>query len=346
MSKHDEYSLVPRSVQAQQIDTVDKQLLNEIQWVFPLTDRPYLEISKRYNISENDVMQRTSRLKEIGLIRQINAIFDTRRLGYKSALVAFSVKPDKLNHVAEEVNKHQGVSHNYERNHEFNMWFTLAVPPYADIKMDLERMASIDGVIKYRVLPTLKLYKIGVKLDMVNEDPKMPEPTDNVKTLNPRKFNLTERDKEFIRELQKDLKVIAEPFKELAHTLGITTAQLFAKAKEYEQLGVMRRFAAILRHRDAGFTANGMVVWKVPDLEIDEVGNKLAAFPQVSHCYRRPIYPDWQFNLFSMVHARTIEAAEKITVEMSKSIGIKDYKILFSSREFKKERVKYFESNE
>jgi DNA-binding Lrp family transcriptional regulator len=346
MSKHDEYSLVPRSVQAQQIDTVDKQLLNEIQWVFPLTDRPYLELSKRYNISENDVMQRTSRLKEIGLIRQINAIFDTRRLGYKSALVAFSVKPDKLNHVAEEVNKHQGVSHNYERNHEFNMWFTLAVPPYADIKMDLERMASIDGVIKYRVLPTLKLYKIGVKLDMVNEDPKMPEPTDNVKTLNPRKFNLTERDKEFIRELQKDLKVIAEPFKELAHTLGITTAQLFAKAKEYEQLGVMRRFAAILRHRDAGFTANGMVVWKVPDLEIDEVGNKLAAFPQVSHCYRRPIYPDWQFNLFSMVHARTIEAAEKITVEMSKSIGIKDYKILFSSREFKKERVKYFESNE
>ncbi|HMH09503.1 MAG TPA: Lrp/AsnC family transcriptional regulator [Candidatus Nitrosopolaris rasttigaisensis] len=345
MSKHDEYSLVPRSVQAQQIDTVDKQLLNEIQWVFPLTDRPYLEISKRYNISENDVMQRTSRLKEIGLIRQINAIFDTRRLGYKSALVAFSVKPDKLNHVAEEVNKHQGVSHNYERNHEFNMWFTLAVPPYADIKMDLERMASIDGVIKYRVLPTLKLYKIGVKLDMVNEDPKMPEPTDNVKTLNPRKFNLTERDKEFIRELQKDLKVIAEPFKELAHTLGITTAQLFAKAKEYEQLGVMRRFAAILRHRDAGFTANGMVVWKVPDLKIDEVGNKLAAFPQVSHCYRRPIYPDWQFNLFSMVHARTIEAAEKITVEMSKSIGIKDYKILFSSREFKKERVKYFESN-
>jgi len=337
--------LVPTSVQAQQIDTIDKQLLNEIQWVFPLTDRPYLDISKRYNISENDVMQRTSHLKEIGLIRQINAIFDTRRLGYKSALVAFAVEPDKLNHVAEEVNKHQGVSHNYERNHAFNMWFTLAVPPYADIKMDLERMASIDGVIKYRVLPTLKLYKIGVRLDMVNEDAKMPEPTDNVKTLNPRKFDLTERDKEFIRELQKDLKVIAEPFKELAHTLGITTSQLFAKAKEYEQLGVMRRFAAILRHRDAGFTANGMVVWKVPDLQIDEVGNKLAAFPQVSHCYRRPIYPDWQFNLFSMVHARTIEAAEKITVQMSESIGIKDYKILFSSREFKKERVKYFESN-
>ncbi|HYT44430.1 MAG TPA: Lrp/AsnC family transcriptional regulator, partial [Methylomirabilota bacterium] len=265
--------------------------------------------------------------------------------GYKSALVAFSVKPDKLNHVAEEVNKHQGVSHNYERNHEFNMWFTLAVAPNADIKTDLERLASIDGVTKYRVLPTLKLYKIGVRLDMVNEDAKMPEPTDNVKTLNPRKFNLTERDKEFVRELQKDLKVMPEPFKELAGTLGITTSQLFEKTREYEDIGVMRRFAAILRHRDAGFTANGMVVWKVPDLKIDEVGNKLAAFPQVSHCYRRPIYPDWQFNLFSMVHARTIEAAEKIAIQMSESIGIKDYRILFSSREFKKERVKYFEDS-
>ena len=337
--------MVATSVQAHQLDKVDKQLLNEMQWVFPLTDRPYLEISKRYNISEEDVMQRTSHLKQIGLIRQINAIFDTRRLGYKSALIAFAVKPNKLGHVAEQVNRHPGVSHNYERNHEFNMWFTLAVPPYADIRTDLDKMASIDGVIKYRVLPTLKLYKIGVRLDMVNDDAKVPEPNDRVKTLNAQKFNLTERDKEFVRKLQKDLKVIPEPFKELADSLGITTSQLFSKAKEYEDLGVMRRFAAILRHRDAGFTANGMVVWKVPLLKIDEVGNKLAAYPQVSHCYRRPVYPDWQFNLFSMIHARTIEAAEKIAMQISKSIGIKDYRILFSLREFKKERVKYFEDD-
>src|SRR5881409_3986814 len=201
------------SVQAQQIDTIDKQLLNDIQWVFPLTDRPYLEISKHYNISEKDAMQRISHLKEVGLIRQINAIFDTRRLGYKSALVAFVVKPDKLNQVADEVNKHSGVSHNYERNHEFNMWFTLAVPPGGDLKTDLDRMASLDGVIKYRLLPTLKLYKIGVRLDMVNEDPENPKPTDEVKELNPEKMQLTDRDKEFIRELQKDLGVVQEPFK-------------------------------------------------------------------------------------------------------------------------------------
>jgi DNA-binding Lrp family transcriptional regulator len=332
-------------IKQQQIDLFDKQLLNDIQWVFPLVDRPYLEISKRHNMSEDEVMRRIAYMKDMGLIRQINAIFDTRRLGYKSALVAFAVIPDKLDSVANEVNKHPGVSHNYERNHDFNMWFTLAVPPYGDMKRDLDRLASLDGVIKYRLLPTLKLYKIGVRLDMVNDDTEKPKPIDEVKQLNPKKIEITENDKHFIRELQKDLKVIPEPFKEMAENLSITTTELFSKAKEYEKNGVMRRFAAILRHRDAGFSANGMVVWQVPDEKIDEIGYKLAAFPQVSHCYRRPVYSDWQFNLFSMIHARTLEAAEKIAVEISEIVEIKDYRILFSSREFKKERVKYFEES-
>lgn len=328
--------------QQQQLDAIDKRLLNEIQWVFPLVDRPYLEIAKRHEISEEDVMHRIAFMKNMGIIRQINAIFDTRRLGYKSTLIAFAVKPDKLDYVAGKVNEHPGVSHNYERNHEYNMWFTLAVPPGSDLKQDLDRMASLEGVLKHRVLPTLKLYKIGVRLDMVNKDPDKLEPTDKVKHLNQDKIQLNERDREFIRELQKDLAVVPEPFKELANSLGVTTTELFAKAIEYENSGIMRRFAAILRHREAGFVANGMVVWQVPENRVDEVGFRLAAFPQVSHCYRRPIYPDWKFNLFSMVHARTLQAAEKIAVEMSETVGIKDYQILFSSREFKKERVKYF----
>ena len=329
----------------EQIDIIDKKILNEIQWVFPLAERPFLELSKHYDLSEEEIIHRIIRLKQIGLIRQINAIFDTRRLGYKSALIAFAVYPDKLDYVAGEVNKHPGVSHNYERNHEFNMWFTLAVPPNADMKIDLDKMASLDGVIKYRLLPTVKLYKIGVRLDMVNNDPQKPEPTEEVKNLNPEKFSLSDHDKDFIRQLQKDLKIIPEPFKEMSEDLGITTSELFTKAKEYERIGVMRRYAAILRHRDAGFSANGMIVWKVPEAKIDETGFKLASFPQVSHCYRRPVYPDWPFNLFSMVHARTTEAAEKMAIEMSRHIGVKDYSILFSSREFKKERVKYFQEN-
>ncbi len=332
------------SLQTSPLDLLDKRLLNDIQWTFPLSDRPFLKISLSYGVSESEIIHRISKLKTKGLIRQINAIFDTRKLGYKSALVAFSVKPDKVDFVANEINRRPGVSHNYERSHEFNIWFTLAVGPNDDMKIVLNNMASLDGVIKYRLLPTLKLYKIGVKLDMVNGDPTVPLPSDKVMEPVAKSFEITERDKDFIRELQKDLKIVPEPFRIPAENLGITTTELFDRAKEYEKIGVMRRFAAILRHREAGFIANGMIVWNVPTNSIDEIGNRLATFPEVSHCYRRPVYKDWRFNLFSMIHARSLESAKKIALEISKIIGVDDYQILFSTREFKKERVKYFEN--
>jgi len=326
-----------------ELDNIDKQILNDIQWTFPLVERPFLELAKEYHISEEQVIERIKKLKDIGIIRQISAIFDTRKLGYKSALVAFAVKENKIEAVANEINKHPGVSHNYERNHEYNLWFTLAVPPYGDMKEDLEKMALLDGVLKYRVLPTLKMYKIGVKLDMVNDDPEKPNPSDDVKNLETKAEKISELDREYIRQLQKDIEIVKEPFKIITENLGIPSIDLFNKIKEYEKIGIMRRFAAILRHRQAGFTANGMIVWKIPEEKVDDKGLKIASFPQVSHCYRRPVYPDWEFNLFSMIHARTIEAAEKIAKEISSVIGIDNYKILFSSREFKKERVKYFE---
>ncbi len=326
-----------------ELDNTDKQILNDIQWTFPLVDRPFLELVKKYHIPEEEVIQRIKNLKDIGIIRQISAIFDTRKLGYKSALVAFAVDKHKIDDVANEINKHPGVSHNYERNHEYNIWFTLAVAPDGDMKVDLDKMASLDGVLKYRVLPTLKMYKIGVKLDMVNDDPEKPNPSDDVKNLETKSEKISEIDREYIRQLQKDIEIIKEPFKTITENLGISSSELFNKIKEYESIGIMRRFAAILRHRQAGFIANGMIVWKVPDDKVDEKGIKIASFPQVSHCYRRPVYPDWEFNLFSMIHARTIEAAEKIAKEISTVIGIENYRILFSSREFKKERVKYFE---
>ncbi|MFQ5940139.1 MAG: Lrp/AsnC family transcriptional regulator [Nitrososphaerales archaeon] len=328
-----------------EFDTNDKAILNLIQWDFPLKERPFAEIGKRLNMSEKEAMRRVKSIKDTGVIRQINAIFDTRRLGYKSALVAMSIRPKKLEWVANAINEHPGVSHNYERDHEYNLWFTIAIPPNGSIQHDLAKFAKLDGVIKYRILPTLRLYKIGVKLDVLNHDTESPEPTDKPKHVDHVNFSPSERDKDFIRELQKDVEINATPFSGPAKRLGITIDQLFEKAKEYERIGVMRRFAAILRHRDAGFVANGMIVWKVPEERIDEVGMKLAEFPQVSHCYQRPIYQDWPYNLFSMVHARTKEACERIGKEMSKHIGISEYRILFSSTEFKKERVKYFEEN-
>jgi DNA-binding Lrp family transcriptional regulator len=108
----------------------------------------------------------------------------------------------------------------------------------------------------------------------------------------------------------------------------------------------MRRYAAILRHRDAGFVANGMIVWRVPEDQIEPVGAKLGAFPQISHCYQRPVYADWPYNVFSMVHCKSIPEAEEMARDIQKHINVNDYRILFSSREFKKTRVEYFTESE
>jgi DNA-binding Lrp family transcriptional regulator len=324
------------------MDKLDKEILNEIQWTFPLDSRPYSVMAKKFGIPDAELMQRLEALRKDGIIRQISAIFDTRKLGYKSALVAMAIEPDKLDYVANQVNKHPGVSHNYERNHEYNLWFTLAVPPGSDLKTEIDKFSKLSGIKKTRLLPTIKLFKIGVKLEMVDEKKSDVKPSEEKKKITETKFVATEEEKDYIRELQKDLEIIERPFLKSAQKLGITEEQLLDKARQYEEIGVMRRFAAILRHREVGFTANGMIVWKVPDERIEQVGAKLGAFPQISHCYQRPVYQDWPYNVFSMVHCKSIEEAENMAKEIQKQIDVNEYKILFSSREFKKTRVEYF----
>jgi DNA-binding Lrp family transcriptional regulator len=328
------------------MDALDKGILNEIQWSFPLVPEPYKELANRFKTSTDEMKKRISALKSSGVLRQLSAIFDTRRLGYKSSLVAMAIEKDKLDYVANQINRHPGVSHNYERNHEYNLWFTLATPPGSDLKTEVDKFSKLPGILKIRLLPTIKLFKIGVKLDMVDEKKHEIAPTEEKKKIKEIKFIPSEEDKEFIRQLQKDLEVTDRPFLQAAKNLGMTEAQVFEKLKYYEEIGVMRRYAAILRHRDAGFIANGMIVWRVPENRIDEVGATLGSFPQISHCYQRPVYADWPYNVFSMVHCKSIKEAEEMSKEIQKHIHVDDYRILFSSREFKKTRVEYFTENE
>ena len=323
----------------------DKELLNEIQWTFPLVTRPFDTIAKKFDTTPEIIKEKLNNLKEIGVLRQLSAIFDTRKLGYTSSLVAMEIEHDKLDYVASQINRHPGVSHNYERDHQFNLWFTLAVPPGVDLNSELEKFNVLKGIKKVRMLPTLQLFKIGVKLDMVDDKKHEVAPTEEKKEIKNIKFEPTEDDKDFIRELQKDMEIIDEPFVKAANNLGITEDELFSKMKHYESLGVLRRFAAILRHRQVGFTANGMIVWKVPEDRITSVGETLGSFPQVSHCYERPTYDDWPYNVFSMIHCKTHDEAYEVAKIIQDQIDVNEYKILFSSREFKKTRVEYFVEN-
>lgn len=327
-----------------ELTNIDRKLLTRIQEDFPLHERPFKILGEAYGISEGDALASILKMTNAHMIRQISAIFDTRSLGYQSSLVAAKAEPQRIREAAEVINEHPGVSHNYRRNHEFNLWFTIAVSPTSVLGLEktVEILGAFAKVQSIRMMPTLKLYKIGVTLDMTSEVNLEKSEEGVYNELKVNRQSLTEGDRAAICVLQEDLELIQEPFKKKADALGVSVIELFEMMKSLVERGKMRRFAAILNHRRAGFMANAMGVWAVPLDRVDEMGEKMAKYKAVSHCYRRPTYPDWPYSLFSMVHGKSQTECEKILATMSQETGLKDYQALYSSTEYKKTRVKYF----
>ncbi|SNZ10354.1 DNA-binding transcriptional regulator, Lrp family [Persephonella hydrogeniphila] len=317
----------------------EKSLIKVLQEGIPLERRPFKRLGEKLDLTENQIISMIQKLKENKIIRQISPIYDTKSLGYDSSLVAFKITGD-VQKAAQIVNTHPGVSHNYERNDVFNMWFTIAVPP--DSKLGLEQtvnlLAEMTDTEDFVILRTVKLYKIGVKLDFDN----LKEKEQLTKKEPLKKVILSEEDKKIIKITQEDIPLVEDPFGVYAERIGIEEGKLLDRLSYYQETGVMRRFAAILYHRKAGFKANGMTVWNVPDSIVDEIGYRVAAYRSVTHCYKRTVNEKWKYNLFSMIHGRTKEELEDFVKELSQEIGIKDYKILYSTQEFKKRRIKYF----
>jgi len=327
------------------LDPLDEELLNRLQADFPVVSEPFAALGADVGASEADVIERTKRLCERRVIRQISAIFDTRSLGYQSTLVAMKFAPDKLERGARVINQHPGVSHNYKRNHEFNLWFTLATPPGSDIDATLQALHDLSGAEVTRKLQTLKLFKIGVKLDMTGEKD-ITRQEDPDYTGIQRDFALqspiTERDVKVIRAVQDDLPLVPRPFDACAGSQAMSESDLFQGMADLRRRGHLRRVAAILYHRRAGYAANAMAVWAVPEERAEEVGRRMAEFAAVSHCYQRPVYQDWRYNLFSMIHARKVDDCERIVEAIHEATGIGDYTVLYSTKEYKKTRVRYF----
>lgn len=322
-----------------------KLILNVIQDDFPIEEKPFHFIDKKLNLEHGRTLEEVKFFKQIGLIRQISPIYDTRKLGYKSTLVAFKVEPDKLMEATKVINGHPGVSHNYERTDEYNIWFTIAVPPEIPLEDTIKILAQKSGAKKYMILPTLKLFKIGVKLDVAETDGiyESARPTAAVKSQMPTEKKLSKDDIEFIKVTQETIPIEEYPFKKHCEELNITFNQIKEKFKELQEYGIMRRFAAILRHRNTGFSINAMVVWKIPQQHSpDKYGDTLASFRAVSHCYMRPSFPDFPYSLYSMIHTKSEEECNKIIDEMKTKTGLNDYKVLISTKELKKIRLVYF----
>ncbi len=326
------------------LDELDKKLLNLMQGKFPIAPRPYEAVAQLAETTEDEVMRRVQHLIEQRIIRQVTPIFDTRALGYSSMLVAAKIDAENPHRAAKVINAHPGVSHNYLRNHEFNLWFTIATEPDSKLGLEgtLEALAAEAGATSVRQLPTLKMFKIRMDLEMEGDTKALASAAEAVEPaeMDPQPYD--EFDIAVIRALQGDMPVISEPYKPAADELGIDVPKFLEHLEGMQARRILRRVAAILFHRRAGFSANGMGVWKVPEGEELEYGKRMASFRGISHCYQRPTYADWPYSVFTMAHGRSKEECDANLDAISEDTGITERATLYSSTEFKKVRLQYF----
>jgi DNA-binding Lrp family transcriptional regulator len=295
-------------------------------------------------VSEDEVMARVQRLLDKRIIREITPIFDTRALGYQSMLVAAKVDPEHPHRAAKIINTHPGVTHNYLRNHDFNLWFTIAVEPGSRLGLDgtLDALAAETGAQSIRQLPTLKLFKIRMDLEMEAGTDALATAGEAAEPRELEPIALTPEDVATIRATQGPMPVVSEPYAPAAERLGVSQEEVLERLASLREREGLRRVAAILFHRRAGFSANGMGVWKVPEAEVLETGKRMAAFRGVSHCYQRPTYADWPYSVFTMAHGRSKEECDAILDSIAAATGISERATLYSSTEFKKVRMLYF----
>jgi DNA-binding Lrp family transcriptional regulator len=301
-------------------------------------------LSEGLGIGEEEVRERLGLLKKHNLLRQISAIFNTGALGYRSSLVAMAVHEHALDRAVAAINSYPGVSHNYLRPGSYNVWFTIAVPPGQTLNETVSLLSVEAGGWPTLILPALRKYKLAVVLDVLEETegesaedrPDFPELEPSVS------FQATAQNIRLVRCIQEDLPLVERPFSLWAATVEMTEEDLLELIVRWLSHGFMRRFAAVLNHREVGFSANGMVVWNSPPERLDEFGRILASYPEVSHCYCRPCFDEWPFNLYAMIHGRSVADCEKTADKLARAIRLDDYRILFSTKEFKKIRLKLF----
>ena len=328
------------------LDDTDKRLMNLLQSQFPLVHEPFAPIAEEAGITVEDALERTQRLLDGRIIREITPIFDTRALGFDSMLVAAKVDAENPHRAAKIINSHPGVSHNYLRTHEFNLWFTIATPPDSKLGLQgsLEVLQELTGAESIRQLPTLKLFKINMNLEMEKGTEALSAIAD---AATPRELDAQPYDDfdiAVIRALQGPMEAIERPYETAAAEVGRSVDDFLAHLEGMVERKILRRVAAILYHRRAGFSANGMGVWKVPDEQIVEVGAQMASVRGISHCYERPTYQDWPYSVFTMAHGRSKEECDAILQSIADDHGLhgEDRAILYSSTEFKKIRLRYF----
>lgn len=354
------------------LGALDFRLVNDWQRGFPLVSRPYAELAHRLEISEAEVISRLRQLAEDGAVSRIGAVFRPHTLGW-STLAAVAVAPDRIESVAKSISAYSEVNHNYEREHEFNLWFVATAPTRERVAEVLAEIGALAGG-SVLDLPMREDFHIDLGFDLLpspeggegaariqratpiqasfpfasppprGEGAMRPHLDPTRRRDEPEEVSLEPADYTLAAALEGGLTLSPRPYAVLAARLGWREERVLTQLARLIDLGVIRRFGIVVRHRELGYHANAMVVWDVPDDEVSSVGRALAGQRAVTLCYRRPrCQPHWRYNLFSMLHGQDRTAVLEELARLRGKLGL-DHLVcepLFSRRRFKQCGARY-----
>jgi DNA-binding Lrp family transcriptional regulator len=308
-------------------------LIDRWQRDFPLTERPFAEIGRKIGFDEMATIETFQRMRDAGAISRIGAVVRPHTVG-ASTLAAMRVPSEQMERVINIVNREPMVNHNYERTHALNLWFVIAGPDVAAVASTIDRIEENSG-IDVLDLPLQRAYHIDLGFSLAGAQKKnerrkslsadhdyCPEPVDRI----------------LLAAIEEGLPITSRPYREVAEKIGFDEKHVLSRLHQLAAAGVVTRFGCVVRHRALGYAANAMAVWDIADTKIDEVADQFIRHPKVTLCYRRPRrLPEWPYNLFCMVHAKSRYDGYAAIDELNlvADTGLNKQAVLFSTRCFK-----------
>ena len=325
---------------------LEQRLLNDYQRHFPLDPLPFTQIAHDLKTDTDTVLDRLGKLILEGKISRVGPVFRPNRIGV-STLAAMRVPEHQLTKIAAIVSHFPEVNHNYEREHQLNLWFVAVASNQARLDVVIKAIEKISGY-KVMSMPLLKEYHIDLGFDLDKASGKNVL-QNNLQQRTPDTDYDHQKDQQLIAAIQAGLPLTERPYFTIGEKLGIPERAVIRKLSDLQSNGIIRRMGVIVRHHELGYRANAMLVWDVPDDHVDSLGRQLSAEEDVTLCYQRPRYrPHWPYNLFSMIHGRSrpevMDCIERIVQKLA--LHNTPYEILFSRQRFKQCGANYFTHDE
>lgn len=279
------------------LSTLDTRILDDWQRNFPLTPQPFAVIAEALGVREVELLARLSALRASGTMARVGATCRPNTVG-ASTLAALAVPEWRMEEVAAIVGSEPGVNHSYLREHDWNLWFVVTAPDLAQRDAVLTRISARSG-LEVLSLPLVRAFNIdlGFALAGPRHALSLDSPADT-SVLRP-------ADRALLQALTDGLELISAPYAALGARVGMTEAEVLDRIAVLVQARIITRMGVIVRHRALGWRSNAMVAWNLPDERLEPAGQALIRHPGVTLCYQRIRHPQWDFPLFTMIHARS-----------------------------------------